>query len=288
MKHLKLLTAVVIISLTTLSLYAQENVAEAISLVKVAENVFQLNGGRGSNGGVIVGDNAVLVIDAKMDESSVNETLEAIKEISDKPVKYLVNTHSDGDHIMGNRYFPSSVTFIAHENCREDFFQVNFGRASDWDEPEYYPFTPSITFSKQMDIWLGKTKVELHYFGVGHTAGDIIVYSPSEKIAFVGDLYFQGRPQLIHSAKEGNSFEYVRTIRKMLESLDAEIFLSGHSEPVGRKDFEVHIQEMVDRQKKVEYLIQDVKNQEEVLTEFTESEKRLVTSIYQELSPEPE
>jgi len=284
MKHLRSYLSALVILLCLPGIHAQDDLSLPISLDKITDNLYQLMGGRGSNGGVIIGDNAVLVIDAKMNEASVNQTLDAIKKLTDKPVKYLVNTHSDGDHIQGNRYFPATVTFIAHENCREDFFKLNFGRASDWDDPRYFPFVPSITFTDQLDIWLGKSKVELHYFGVGHTTGDAIVYCPSSKTAFVADLYFEGRPQLIHSMKGGNSFDYVKSMKLMLEKLDAETFLSGHSDPVGRAEIKKHIQEMEGRQEEVKVLVKDGKTQEEVLAKFTENEKRLVTSIYQELS----
>jgi len=264
-------------------LTAQEREASPVTLDKVAENVYQILGGKGSNGGLIIGENAVLLIDAKMNVESVNQTIEAIKKLTNKPIRYLVNTHSDGDHIMGNRYFPGSVTFIAHENCRDDFFKENFGRESDWGEPEFYPFTPSLTFNENMNVWLGKDKIELHYFGVGHTTGDIVVFYPEEKTAFMGDQYFATRPQLIHSHKNGNSFEYVKTMTKMIETLDAETFLSGHSDPVGRAEIEFHIQAMVARQEKVKEAIGLDKTLEQVLEEFNENEARLVTSIYNEI-----
>jgi cyclase len=264
-------------------LTAQERVTPPVTLEKISGKVYQVNGGAGSNGGVIIGENTVLVIDAKMDEESVNQSIKAIKSATDRPIKYLVNTHSDGDHIMGNRFYPGSVTFIAHENCREDFFKVNFGRESDWGEPEFYPFTPSLTFKEHMNVWLGKDKVELHYFGIGHTTGDLVVYLPEDKIAFLGDQYFSSRPQLIHSNKNGNSFEHVRTLRKMLETLDAEIFLSGHSDPVGRDEIKNHIQAMVNRQNKVKELISMNQSLEEILENFEKNESRLVTSIYNEI-----
>ena len=283
MKTINISAILVILVFGATALTAQERETPPVTLDKVGEHVYQILGGSGSNGGLIIGENAVLVIDAKMNEESVIQTIEAIKELTDKPIKYLVNTHSDGDHIMGNRWFPGSLTFIAHENCRDDFFKENFGRASDWGEPEFYPFTPSMTFKMNMDIWLGKDKIELHYFGVGHTAGDIVVYHPEEKIAFMGDQYFQTRPQLIHSNKNGNSFEYVKTVEKMLETLDAETFLSGHSDPVGREEIEKHILSMIARQEKVQELINQDKSLEETLEQFDENEARLVTSIYNEI-----
>ncbi|MBE9517544.1 MAG: MBL fold metallo-hydrolase, partial [Bacteroidetes bacterium] len=195
MKTIKITGTLLLIVFASALIRAQEGEAPPITLEKVSGNIYQILGGSGANGGVIIGENEILVIDSKMTEESVNQTIESIKDISDNKIKYLVNTHSDGDHIMGNRYFPSAVTFIAQENCRDDFFKENFGRESDWDEPEFYPFTPSLTFKNNLNIWLGKEKVELHYFGIGHTTGDIVVYIPEHKLAFIGDLYFSGRPQ---------------------------------------------------------------------------------------------
>lgn len=56
-------------------------------------------------------------------KKTVDQVIEGIRKITDKPVKYLANTHSDGDYVEGNMYFPQTVTFIAHENCRKDFFR---------------------------------------------------------------------------------------------------------------------------------------------------------------------
>ena len=64
--------------------------------------------------------------------------------------------------------------------------------------------------------------MELWYFGVGHTTGDIVVYFPEEKTAFLGDQIFFSRPQLIHAYKGGHSFEHVKTVTKLLEKIDAE------------------------------------------------------------------
>jgi len=284
MKIFRISGTLLLILFASAMLTAQEAETPPVTLDKISGNVYQIKGGKGSNGGVIIGESGVLLIDSKMDAESVTQTIEAIKSLTDESLKYLVNTHSDGDHIMGNRYFPATVTFIAQENCRDDFFKENFGRASDWGEPEFYPFAPSITFEENLNIWLGKDKVELYYFGIGHTTGDAVVYHPEEKIAFLADQYFGGRPQLIHSNKNGNSFEYVKTLTKMLETLDAETFASGHSDPVGRTEIEKHIQAMVERQNKVKELMSEDLTQEEVLAEFDEDEARLVTSIYSEIA----
>ncbi|MEE8605678.1 MAG: MBL fold metallo-hydrolase [Candidatus Aminicenantaceae bacterium] len=264
--------------------FAQQRETRPVTLEIIAENLYQISGGRGANGGVYIGDNGVLVIDSKMTKESVDQTLASIKKITDKPIVYLVNTHSDGDHIAGNQFFPKSVTIIAHENCREEFFHPRRdGEPSAWSAPEMAPYVPSLTYTDKMDIHLGEKTVELWYFGVGHTKGDTVVYFPEEKTAFLGDQIFMGRPQLIHSYKGGNSFAHVKTLAKMLKNIDAEKFCSGHSDPIDRNTIEHHIQEMKSIQGKVKSLVEQGKSLEEAKKEFEENHGRLVESIFNEL-----
>jgi glyoxylase-like metal-dependent hydrolase (beta-lactamase superfamily II) len=176
------------------------------------------------------------------------------------------------------------VTFVAHENCRKEYFHSRQnGTPSEWDGPELSPFVPSITFSDKMDIYLGSKKVELRYFGVGHTTGDIVVYFPEEKTAFIGDQIFLTRPQLIHSYKGGNSIEHVKTLTKMLQTIDAEIFYSGHSETTDRQGIRKHIDQMKKLQEKVKTLIEERKSLEEIKSEFKENEARLIEAIYNDI-----
>lgn len=264
--------------------FSQQRETKPVELKKISDNLYEILGGRGANGGAFIGDEGVLVIDAKMTKESVDQTIAAIKEVTDKPITYLVNTHSDGDHISGNKYFPKTVTFIAHENCRKEFFHYRRdGSPSEWENPELEAFVPSITFQNQLDIYLGSKKIELWYFGVGHTTGDAVVYFPEEKTAFLGDQIFMGRPQLIHSYKGGNSFEHVKTLTKMLDTIDAQKFCSGHSEILNRDAITKLIDKMKVRQNRVKTLVAQGKTLDEVKTEFQENEGRLVTSIFNEI-----
>lgn len=266
------------------SSFTQQRQTPPVKLDKLSDRLFQILGGRGANGGVYVGTDGVLVIDAKMTKESVDQTIEEIKKITDKPIKYLVDTHSDGDHIYGNRFFPEAVTFVAHEKCREEFFHPRRdGEPSEWNNPELAHFLPSLTYSDRMDIYLGSKKVELWYFGVGHTKGDTVVYFPEEKTAFIGDQIFMGRAQLIHSYKGGNSFGHVKALTKMLETLDAEKFCSGHSDPIDRSTVKHHIEEMKKIQAKIKSLVGQGKSLEDVKKEFEESHARLVEAIFNEI-----
>ena len=282
--YLLLILFILFLSIQTPSI-AQQRQSPPLEVQKISESLFQLIGGGGANGGFYIGDNGVLVIDSKMSKEGVDSVITEIGKITDKPILYLVNTHSDGDHISGNRYFAPSVTIVAHENCRQEFFhpQRN-GNPSAWAEsPELAPFIPSITFSDKMEIHLGNKKVELWYFGVGHTTGDTVVYFPEEKTAFLGDQIFMGRPQLIHSYKGGNSFEHVKTLSKMMETLNAETFCSGHAELLNRGEIEHHIEEMKILQNKIKSLVEQGKSLDEIKAEFPENHARLVESIVNEI-----
>ncbi len=263
---------------------AQQQETQPVELKQISGSLYEILGGRGAQGGMYIGDNEVLVIDAKMDESSVNAVIAEVAKITDKPITYLVNTHSDGDHVWGNQFFPQSVTFVAHENCRKEFFhEQRNGNESNWNKPELAAYVPSLTFSEIMNIYLGVKKVELWYFGVGHTTGDIVVYFPEEKTAFVGDQIFLTRPQLIHSYKGGNSFGHVKALTKMLEKLDAEKFCSGHSEIADRETIKKQINQMKIRQDKIKFLIEKNMPLEDILKVFEENEYRLVEVIYNEI-----
>lgn len=263
---------------------AQEQQVQPVAISKISDRLGEILGGQGARGGVYIGDDAVLVIDAKMNQESVDQVIAAMHQLTDKPIKYLVNTHSDGDHVWGNQFFPETVTIIAHENCRQEFFHPKRdGSASDWSKPELAPFLPAVTFRDKMTLHLGAKTVELWYFGVGHTTGDIVVYFPEEKTAFIGDQFFLTRPQLIHSYKGGNSFDHVVTLTRMLETLDAEYFCSGHSDRVDRAAIRNHIDHMKKFQAKVKALVAAGKSLDEVKSEFAENEGRLVESVFAEV-----
>ncbi len=284
-----LTTVVTVALLFTTLLNAQQRGTPSVEFRKISDNLYEIVGGRGSNSGAYIGDDGVLLIDSKMDKASVDHVLEGLRKITDKPIKFLVNTHSDGDHVNGNRYLPQTVTVVAHENCRKEFFGPDRnGNPSEWSKPELLPFTPAVTFRDKMDIYLGSKKVELWYFGVGHTTGDIVVYFPEEKTAFIGDQIFLTRPQLIHSYKGGNSFEHVKTLAKMLAAIQAEKFCSGHSEITDRVGIQNHIAKIEGMQKKVIGLMEQGKTLGQVKGEFDEADGRLVESMYNEASAQKE
>jgi cyclase len=93
-----------------------------VKIKVISREIYEILDGRGARGGAYIGSSGVLLIDSKMDKKSVDETIGGIKKLTNTPIRYLINTHSDADHIDGNQYLPETVTFIAHENSRKEFF----------------------------------------------------------------------------------------------------------------------------------------------------------------------
>ena len=279
------ITILILSIILPLTARSQQQEPAPLTVEKISENLFQLVGGRGANSGMYIGDNEVLLIDAKMDKASVEAIFTAVEGFTNKPVTYLINTHSDGDHVNGNEFMPEDITIIAHENCREEFFHAaRDGSPSKWTDEKLMKFVPQITFTDRMKLHLGSKTVELHYFGIGHTTGDIVVYFPEEKTAFIGDQVFFGRPQLIHSYKGGNSFEHVQTTELILETLDAVNYCSGHADVKTRKDVENHLEAIKNMQKKIKTLAAEGKSLEDIQAEFGQNERQLVETIFKEVS----
>lgn len=259
--------------------------SEAAATKHVRGNLYQIGGG-GGNAFFYVGPDEVLVIDAKISAQAASQMLAEIKKVTDKPVRRVILTHSDGDHVNGLAGFQPNLTIISHTNGRQDIAQANAAATTKLP-------LPNETFSKDLTLFVGDREVQLHYFGPAHTNGDIVIYIPSEKAAIVGDLVFVGRDPLIHANKHGSSFGLVSALKALLQR-DADVFLSGHADGVDKKAIETLIAQIEEKQAKVKGFVQEGKTLAEVKEVFAGADQSatpgggrwpsLVEIIYQELT----
>ncbi len=274
----------VIVTVTGAAGQAGQQETPPVRLQAISINLYEVIDGQGARGGAYIGDNGVVLIDAKMDKKSVDATIAEIRKLTNKPIRYMINTHSDGDHVRGNQYLPEGIPIIAHDNCRSEFFHPNRdGSPSEWTKPELASFVPGITYRERMDLYLGAKNIQLWYFGVGHTTGDTVVYFPEEKTAFLGDQVFATRPQLIHSYKGGSAIQHVKTVQRILDTLNAERFCTGHDASMNRAALQAHIARMLEKQSRIAASLKTGKDLESIKGEFPEEEARLVEAFYQEL-----
>jgi len=259
----------------------------ALTVEKIRGNIYLVKGGAGANTGFLITDTGVLAIDAKMTADAARQELAEIAKLTPLPVSVMILTHSDGDHVNGLIGFPPGMTIHSHLQTKKDMEAA-------FQEPALQAlraYLPTLTFGDSSTISFGGRTIELLHFGPAHTSGDTVVLFPQDKVAFVGDLVFLGRDPLIHQKKGGSSFGLVKTLREILK-LEADIFISGHNDPLGKPQVESLLKSIQDRQAQVQAMIAEGKTLDDVKKAFNIAEPAaggrrwpsLVEIIYLELS----
>lgn len=186
-----------------------------------------------NNTGFVVGGEQVFAIDASSTERRTRAMLEAIRSVTPRPVRTLLNTHHHGDHTNGNSLFGDAV-IVGHANCRANMAGQGIGGLEavfgdvDWGELSVVP--PSVTFSEALTVHVGEIRVELKYVGTAaHTTGDVVAWLPEEGVLFSGDLLFNGGTPFVLMGSVAGSLEALGVLR----SLGASTIVPGHGAVCG-------------------------------------------------------
>jgi glyoxylase-like metal-dependent hydrolase (beta-lactamase superfamily II) len=149
------------------------------------------------NTGVIIGDDACMVIDTQATPAMAGQVIEKIRSVTDKPVKYVVLSHYHAVRVLGASAYGASEV-IASEACRsmvaergQEDWDSEFGRFPRlFQDAESIPGLtwPTMTFDGHMTLYLGKRRVDLMHLGRAHTAGDIVAWVPDSQVMFSGDI----------------------------------------------------------------------------------------------------
>lgn len=225
-------------------------------------NVYWVEGG-GGNSGVIVGDKGVIVVDAKTTAAAGKELLDDIAKITPKPVTTVILTHSDGDHVNGLASFPAGITIIAHENDKkeQDAALAAGGRGA---PPAGHLPTQTISKNKD-DLKIDGVKVEVLHWAPAHTSGDLVVYLPSEKIVFTGDIITTQPDALIHLEKNGSSEGWVTTA-KGTAALNADQFIPGHGDVLTKSAVQKKATDVAAKRAKIKGLVAQGKSLNDIKT----------------------
>ena len=189
-----------------------------IALEKVKDDLYVISN-HGGNVAAYTTDEGVIIVDDKFD-ADVAEILAKIKSVTDKPVKYVLNTHQHGDHTGGNQKLLPTAEIIIHENARANMVTGKMAGV------------PRVTYSDQTGVYLGGKEVLAKHFGRGHTNGDAAIYFPALKVVHTGDLFVVGAPSIDYTA-HASAKEWAGTIDGILK-WDFDTVIPGHG-PVSKR-----------------------------------------------------
>ena len=171
---------------------------KTVTFSKLSEHAYAYTAEGDPNSGIVIGDDAVMVIDTQATPAMAQDVIRRIREVTDKPIKYVVLSHYHAVRVLGAAaYEPEHI--IASQDTRD--LIVERGEQDKASEIGRFPRLfqnvesvppgmtwPTMTFTGKMTLWLGKLEVQLIQLGRGHTKGDTVVWLPQDKVLFSGDL----------------------------------------------------------------------------------------------------
>jgi cyclase len=191
-----------------------------------------------TSGGFVVGDHSVLVVESMINKALANQVMALVKQVTEKPIRYVVNTSYHGDHSYGNYAFPSDVSIIHHPKTKayignpemfkgDKAFMIQYFGANVGIE-EVVGRTADILVDDHVSIDLGNKEVQIMHWGFAQTPGDLFVWVPDDKVFWTGNPLVASAPALPWLL-EGGHRESLATMKKVRAFLpeDAKV-IPGH------------------------------------------------------------
>ena len=174
---------------------------KTVSFTRLSENAYAYTAEGDPNTGVIIGDEAVMVVDTQATPGMAQDVIRRIREVTKLPIRHVLLSHYHAVRVLGaSAYFNEGAEQIVASRDTYDLI-VERGEQDKASEIGRFPRLfrnvetvppgltwPTMTFSGSMSIWLGKLEVKIAQVGRGHTKGDTIAYLEDQKICFAGDL----------------------------------------------------------------------------------------------------
>ena len=222
---------------------AQERAPHDVAVKQVAGDVYFLFDFEGSNSVFLVTPDGVLVIDTRTHPREGRDLLDRIRKVTDKPIKWVINSHFHGDHHMGNSVFKElGATFVAHEETarlmqqvqpREMARRIEGFKSRGYDPAEVKLILPDATFDSKMTIHLGGREISLFYLGPGQQVGDSFVAFPHARVLFTpGAFARHSMPNMAFTPSVDNWIKVLDQIAVM----DVDTILPAHGDIATRAD----------------------------------------------------
>jgi glyoxylase-like metal-dependent hydrolase (beta-lactamase superfamily II) len=229
-KRATLLVTVLAIGALSMGLAAQRgqaNPPKVISVDKIKDNLYVLKDGDGAgNTALFITANGAVVVDTK-NPGWGQPLLAKIQTLTNKPVTTIINTHTHGDHTSGQVEF----TGVNPEVVAQDNTKANMQRLDLYKDPKNAKFLPSKTFKDKTSLFSGSDRIDLYYFGPGHTNGDAWVVFPALRTAHAGDMFAAKGIPLVDYSNGGSGARYPQTLANAVAGLaNVDTIITGHSD----------------------------------------------------------
>ena len=225
MTHSRRLLAIVVVGLALAGAAAQAprpRIPPTGAIKNVRDNLYVIPGA-GGNTTVFVTQGGVVLVDTKLPNNG-EPILNQVRTVTDKPVSMIINTHSHPDHIGSNDYFSASVEVVTHENTRK-WMSANPRVASN------PAAMPDKTFTDRMTLGSGDDRIELYYFGAGHTDGDAFIVFPARRAMAAGDIFAWKMAPLIDPMAGGSVLALPDTLEKAVNGIpNVDTVIEGHGD----------------------------------------------------------
>lgn len=254
-KTLRTLIITLLLSLICTITIAKDYDDVEIKVTKANANVYMLQGA-GGNIGVLATQTGLLLVDDQY--APLAERIEsAMKNIVNKELKYIVNTHFHGDHTGSNSYFFDKAPIFAHKNVR--------ARLSNQEENKQVAL-PVITYEKGINIYLADEQITLSHFPAAHTDGDTIVYFNKANVLHTGDLFFEIGFPYIDLNNGGSVKGYLSAVNKIIAQMpDDVVIIPGHGKLTNKASYQEFADMIGFSIKHVSKLLAAGKSEQEIL-----------------------
>lgn len=202
-----------------------------IKVIKVAGNVYMLEG-EGGNIGVSVGEDGIVIVDDQF-APLADKIKAALKVITDKPLRFVINTHYHFDHTDGNAIFQRVAPIIAHDNVRKRMESGgtlgNLGSVEIEAKPQAKEALPILTFDHDVTIHLNGEEIHVLHYPKGHTDGDSIIFFSKSNVAHMGDDFVTYGFPFIDLAGGGSVEGLIVAMEDSIAKLPADVkVIPGH------------------------------------------------------------
>jgi cyclase len=232
-----------------------------IKVSKVAGTVYMLEGA-GGNIGASVGDDGILLVD---DQSAplAEKIQAALKGITDKPVRFIIDTHYHGDHIGGNAYFQKQAPVIAHDNVRKRLqtggATGNGGSIRFETSPQPMDALPIITYDHAITLHLNGEDIRVEHFPSGHTDGDSIVFFSKSHVVAMGDEFVTHFP-FVDVEAGGSLNGMIDAVKNVIAYVPADVkVIPGHGQLSSLDDLRAYLTMLKATRDEVSHALKDGK-----------------------------